>query len=270
MANVSKTVEIIFGGKDELSKVVDSISHKFGGLSDLASNVTEPLAKTALSVEKIDAALLALAIGGMAYAIKESSEFNKSFALISTAVTATGGDLDKFRTDILEYATGSVKSLEDINAALYTAAQAGIGYTDSLEFLAASEQLAVANNANLNTTVDLLTATMNAYGFTIKDVSRLNDVYFQSTLIGKQTIDELGTSMGQVVGIAANSGVSFEELGAAIATLTAKGMTTENAITALKGVITTIISPSGEAANAAKALGLNFSLTDCKRRALPR
>ena len=262
MANVSKTVEIIFGGKDDLSKVVDQIGRKFSGFEDLTSKFTAPLADAAKSVEKIDAALLALAIGGMAYAVKESSEFNKSFALISTSVTATGGDLAKYRTDILNYSTTSVKSLEDINAALYTAAQAGIGYTDSLEFMGKSEQLAVANNANLNTTVDLLTGTMNAYGFTIKDVGHLNDVYFQSTLIGKQTIDQLGQSMGNVVGIAANSGVSFEELNAAIATLTAKGMQTPEAITAIKAAITTIISPSKEASEAAKALGLNFSLTE--------
>ncbi len=266
MANVSKTVEIIFGGKDELSRVVDQIGYKFGGLEDFTSTLTEPLSRAAKSIEAIDAALLALAVGGMAYALKESGEFNKSFGLISTSVTATGADLEKYRSDILNYATTSVSNLEQINAALYTAAQAGVQYTDSLEFIRRSEELAVANKANLNTTVDLLTGTMNAYGFTVEDVAHLNDVYFQSTLIGKQTIDELGQSMGNVVGIAANSGVSFEELSAAIATLTAKGMQTPEAITAIKGVITSIISPSKEAAEAARALGLNFSLTEMNSR----
>jgi TP901 family phage tail tape measure protein len=127
-----------------------------------------------------------------------------------------------------------------------------------------AEQLAVANNANLNTTVDLLTGTMNAYGYTINDVGHLNDVFFQSTLIGKQTIDSLGQSMGNVVGIAANFGVSFEELSGAIATLTAKGMETSEAITAVKGVITTIVSPSKEAAEAARTLGLDFSASSLK------
>jgi len=262
VADIKKTVEIIFGAKNEVSKVVTDISRQFDSLGDIADNVTAPLAKIGDSVLKIDAALVALAIGGMALAIKQSSEFNKSFALISTSITAAGPDLDKYRTDILNYSTTSVKSLADINASLYTAAQAGIKYSDSLAFIRAAEQLSVANNANLNTTVDLLTGTMNAYGFTVKDVGHLNDVFFQSTLIGKQTIDELGTSMGQVLGIAANAGVSFEELSAAIATLTAKGMNTETAITAVKNVITTLISPSKEAGEAAKALGLNFSLTE--------
>ncbi|MCK9431870.1 MAG: phage tail tape measure protein [Candidatus Omnitrophica bacterium] len=237
-------------------------------MSSGVHNVTEPLAKAADSVLKLDAALAALVIGGMALAIRKSEDFNQGFALISTSVDASGKDLLRYRDDVLSYATGSTKSLADINAALYTAAQAGVKWGESLDFMRASEQLAVANSANLNTTVDLLTGTMNAYGFTLSDVGHLNDVFFTSTLIGKQTIDELGQSMGNVVGIAANFGVSFEDLSAAITTLTAKGMDTANAITAVKGVITTIVSPSAEAAAAAKELGLTFSASELKAKGL--
>lgn len=260
MADLEKTVRIIFEGSDTaLTSTLTDVSGKFDKLSEVANKIADPLAKAADSVLKVDAAIVSLAVGSMALAVKQSKEFNQGFALISTSVDATGEDLATYRDQILAYSTTSTKSLSDINAALYTAAQAGIKYSDSLEFMGAAEKLAVANNANLNTTVDLLTGTMNAYGFQLKDVAHINDVFFQSTLIGKQTIDELGQSMGQVVGIAANSGVSFEELSAAISTLTAKGMNTADAITAVKAVITTLISPSAEAAKAASELGLNFS-----------
>jgi TP901 family phage tail tape measure protein len=269
MADLTKTVEIVFGAVDkDLSKTLRSFESQFGTLSSGVHNVTEPLAKAADSVLKLDAALAALVIGGMALAIRKSEDFNQGFALISTSVDASGKDLLRYRDDVLSYATGSTKSLADINAALYTAAQAGVKWGESLDFMRASEQLAVANSANLNTTVDLLTGTMNAYGFTLSDVGHLNDVFFTSTLIGKQTIDELGQSMGNVVGIAANFGVSFEDLSAAISTLTAKGMDTAEAITAVKGVITTIVSPSVEAAKAASELGLTFSASELKAKGL--
>lgn len=265
MSDLDRTVRIIFEGSDTgLSSTLTDVSGKFDSLNDIANKVADPLAKAADAVLKVDAALAALTVGGLVLAVKQSSEFNSGFALISTSVDATGQDLEAFRKNILEYSTTSTKSIEDINAAIYTAAQAGIKYGDALEFMGNAEKLAVANNASLNTTVDLLTGTMNAYGYKISDVSKLNDILFTSTLIGKQTIDELGQSMGQVVGIAANSGVSFEELSAAIATLTAKGMNTADAITAVKAVITTIISPSDEAAKAAQNLGLNFSASSLK------
>lgn len=269
MADLQKTVKIIFEGEDKsVANFAQNLSGKFEDLNYITGKVTEPLSKVADAVMKIDTALAALAIGGMALALKSSSDFNQGFALISTSVDATGKDLANYRQSILDYSTTSVKSISDINNSLYTAAQAGIKWGDSLEFMGKVEQLSVANNANLNTTVDLLTGTMNAYGFTIKDVGHLNDVFFQSTLIGKQTIDTLGQSMGQVVGLAANFGVSFEALSAAIATLTAKGMETSEAITAVKGVITTFVSPSKEAAEAAKALGVDFSATSLKARGL--
>lgn len=267
MADLTKTVEIVFGAVDKnLSRTMRGFETQFNTLSSGIGSVTEPLARAADSIIKLDAALAALVIGGMALAIKESSDFNKGFALISTSVDASGDQLRQYRDDVLNYATTSSKSISDINSALYTAAQAGIKYAESLDFMRASEQLAVANNANLNTTVDLLTGTMNAYGYTIKDVGHLNDVFFTSTLIGKQTIDSLGQSMGQVVGIAANFGVSFEALSAAISTLTAKGMETSEAITAVKGVITTFVQPSQEAAKAAAEMGLTFSASELKAK----
>lgn len=266
MADIKKTVEIIFGGKNELSTAIGSIERDMKTLSTTIGDVSAPFANLSSAIFKADAALVAFVAGAMYKAIASSSEFNKGFGLISTAINASTEDVGKYREAILSYSTASTKGISDINSAIYTAVQAGIKYEDSLKFMAASEQLATANAAGLNTTVDLLTGTMNAYGFKMQDINHINDVYFTSTLIGKQTIDELGASMGQVVGIAASSGVSFEELSAAIATLTAKGMGTENAITGIKSVITSIISPSKEAADAAKALGLNFDISTIKSK----
>lgn len=260
MSDLEKTIKVIFQGEDkQLSSSIKGIDAQMLTLRNSMDNIAGPMDKAGKAIMKVDAALAAMVVGGIALAIRESSNFNKEFALISTSVDATGANLARYRDQVLQYSTTSVKSISDINAALYTAAQAGIKWGDSLEFMNKAEQLAVSNNANLNTTVDLLTGTMNAYGFSVKDVNHVNDVLFTSTLIGKQTIDSLGQSMGMVVGIAANFGVSFESLSAAISTLTAKGMETSEAITAVKGVITTIVSPSKEAAKAAESLGLNFS-----------
>jgi len=268
MADIKKTVEIVFGAKSEMGQAITGISRDFNALNAVVESIANPLANIGKGVLAVDAALATLAVGGMALALKASSDFNSSFGLISTSVSATGSDLASFRQDVLNYANGSVKSISDINGALYTAVQAGVDYKNSIEFIGNAEQLAVANKANLNTTVDLLTATMNAYGFTVQDVGRLNDVYFTSTLIGKQTIDELGASMGQVVTIAAASGVSFEEMSAAISTMTAKGMETSAAITALRGVITTFTNPSEEARKAAAALGIDLSYAGLSSKGL--
>lgn len=268
-ADLKKTVEIIFGAQDaDLNRSLNNLQGQFTTLNGAVNSISAPLANAADSLLRLDAALAALAIGGMALAINKSSEFNSQFALISTSISATGRNLATYRQDILDYSTGSAKSISDINAALYTAAQAGIKYGESLEFIGNAEKLAVANKADLNKTVDLMTSVMNAYGFSVSETGRVSDVLFQSTLIGKQTIDSLAQSMGLVVGIAATAKVSFETLSAGIATLTSKGMETSEAITGIKGVLTTIMSPSEQVKNAAAAMGLTFSAASLQSRGL--
>ena len=111
MADLEKTVKIIFEGEDKaLTKSIAGVAGQFDQISAIAGQVAAPLAAAADSVLKLDAALAALVVGGLALAIKESSDFNKGFALISTSIDATGQDLAKYRDDVLAYSTTSVKS----------------------------------------------------------------------------------------------------------------------------------------------------------------
>jgi hypothetical protein len=134
-ADIAKTVEIIFAGKNELSKTIGGIEREFGQLDDFVSKIAAPLAGVADSILKVDAALAALAIGGIALAVRETGTFNNTFGEITTLIGATGAPIDKFRNDILNYSGSSVKSLEEINKALYASISAGIDYTKSLEFM---------------------------------------------------------------------------------------------------------------------------------------
>lgn len=95
MADLAKTVEIVFGGKNDLSRTIRSIE------KDLKNNITEPLSGAAEKVLALDAALMAMAVGGMAYAIKTAGKFSGSFGEITTLIKDTGQPIDQFRKDIL-------------------------------------------------------------------------------------------------------------------------------------------------------------------------
>ena len=259
MADLQKTIEIVFGGKDELSGKVLGIEKSIDNLDKSVSKITDPLAAAGESVLKFSAALSALVVGGMAYAIKTAGEFGGQFAEITTLFDATGENVDKFRNDILNYSTDSVKSIEDINKATYAAISAGIDYKDSLEFLSVAEKLSVAGKADLEATTKVLVSTLNAYGVGVDQAEKYSDVFFQTVKIGQTTMPELAASMAQVTSIAAAGGVPIETLTAAIATLTAKGMPTSQAITSIRGALVALVKPTGEAAEMARTLGIDFS-----------
>ena len=206
MADLQKTIEIVFGGKDELSGKVLGIEKSIDNLDKSVSKITDPLAAAGESVLKFSAALSALVVGGMAYAIKTAGEFGGQFAEITTLFDATGENVDKFRNDILNYSTDSVKSIEDINKATYAAISAGIDYKDSLEFLSVAEKLSVAGKADLEATTKVLVSTLNAYGVGVDQAEKYSDVFFQTVKIGQTTMPELAASMAQVTSIAAAGG----------------------------------------------------------------
>ena len=104
----------------------------------------------------------------------------------------------------------------------------------------------------------MLTGVLNAYGASTSQAADFTDDLYTAVLNGKTTVPELAQSLGNIVGITANVGVGFDELSAAIAALTASSVKTPEAITGIKAAISNILSPSKEAADAAKEMGLQF------------
>jgi TP901 family phage tail tape measure protein len=268
MADVEKTVSIIFEGVDKLGDTFKGIKKGFDDFNSTVETAAKPLSDLAEYVEKANVAIAALAVGGMALAVKESADFTTSLNEINTLVSLTDEDLEKFRGDILKYASDSKSALGEINQAIYNAISLGISYDNSLTAVSAAEKLAVAGKAELNATLEFLVGTMNAYGAGMDEAGRFSDTFFTIVKDGKTTIPELSASMSQVSSIAAAAGIPIETLGAAIAGMTSAGVPTAQAMTTLKAVIEGIISPSGSAEKAAAALGVSLSAQQLSARGL--
>lgn len=268
MADVERIIQIVFGATDSTGTAIKSVSRNLNQITNSISGMTDPLAKAHDRVLMLEAALGALAIGGLALAVQAAGEFDGQFREITTLIDATTEDVGRFREDVKNYAQTSTASIEDINKALYSAISAGTDYSLAVGAIGQAEKLADAGVAGLNDTMLALVSTMNAYGATAEEAERYSDVLFKTVKEGQTTLPELAGSLSQVTSIAAAAGVPIETLAATIATLTAKGMPTEQAMTAIKNVITSIISPSAEAAKAAGDLGIEFSAAALQSKGL--
>lgn len=129
---------------------------------------------------------------------------------------------------------------EDAIPALYNALSAGVPPDNVLAFLETASKLAVGGVTDLNSGVNILTTAVNAYsavvdenGVALLDANLASDILFTTVRLGKTTIDELNASLGQVLPTAAATGLGFEDVGAALAVLTANGLNTPRATTAL-------------------------------------
>jgi TP901 family phage tail tape measure protein len=261
VADLSKTVEIIFGAKDNVTTTVKSLESQFKSFDAAVKDVAAPMADVANKILAVETAVLALSAAFVGKAIDAAGTFGDSVREIGTLFGGTSEQVGQFGTDIQNYAATSTQSIESINGAIYEAISSGVKYEDSIKFINEAEKLAVAGRADLTQVTDVLTGTLNAYGASTAEAANYTDDLLTAVNLGKTTVPELAASLANVTSIAAAAGVPFSDLSAAVAGVTASGKPTAEAITAIRGVLETFVSPSGAAAKAAAELGLSLDTT---------
>ena len=268
MAESSKTIELIFQGIDKTAAATQSALSNVEKFSGSVKNVTAPIADFTAGAVKLEAGLLAAGAAIIAFSVKSASDFDSAFRQISTIIDASAGDLDKFKAAILSYASTSTQPLEQITNALAGAIGSGVDYAQSLSLLAQAEKLAVATRSDLDGTTKVLVSTLNSYGLSIADAGKVSDLFFKIIDEGDIGMADLAASFAKVAPVAKISGVSLEEVGAAIATLTASGIKPAESIEYLRGAISNIISPSKQGADLAAELGIQFNAAGLKANGL--
>lgn len=268
MADAQRTIDLIFNGVDKTGAATLSALNNVGKFSDNVQKLTEPVANFTMGAVKLEAGLLAAGLALTTFAVKAAGDFDANFRQISTIIDASEEDLAKFREAILAYASTSTQPLAGITAALGAAIGSGVDYADSLTLLATAEKLAVATRADLQATTKVLVSTLNSYGMEISDAGKLSDTFFAIIDKGDISMNDLAASFAKVAPVAKLAGVPIEEIGAAIATLTASGIKPAESIEYLRGAISNIISPSKQGADLAAELGINFNAAGLKAQGL--
>lgn len=268
MADAQKTIDLIFNGVDKTGAATLSALKNAESFTKSIKDVTQPIADFTVGALKVEAGLLAAGVAMTVFAAHTAGSFEQSFSQISTLFDASDADLAKFKDHVKEYASTSGKSIEDIMASLQAAIGSGISYTDSLGLMTVAERLAIATRADMKGTTEVLVSTMNAYGIATKDAGGLADLMFQIIKDGKIEMNDLAHSLSMVTPLAATAGVSMQEVGAAVAVLTASGIAPSMAIEYLRSAITNIIKPSEQATKMAASLGIEFDANALKSKGL--
>lgn len=268
MANEQSVIELIFNGIDRTGQATQAALQNVGKFAGSVQSATQPVANMTAAAVKLEAGIIATGVAVVALGIKMAGDFDTAFRQISTLFEASDEDLAGFKESILSYASTSSMAMEDITEAISAAVGSGVKWSDSLALIATAEKLAVATRADLKSTTEVLVSTMNAYGIQTQDAGKVSDLFFQIIADGKIEMGDLSRSLANITPISAAAGVSLEEVGAAIAVLTAGGMQPSTAIDALRSAISNIIKPSNQASDMAAELGIEFNAAALKSKGL--
>jgi TP901 family phage tail tape measure protein len=196
-------------------------------------------------------------VGAGVAAVKTAMDFETSFAQIEGLVGVTGDELDVLRQAAQELGPAFGKSAGEAGQALFFITSAGLRGQEAIDVLESSLKASASGLGDVATIADLATSVMNAYGSETVSASQATDILTAAVREGKLQPDELAGSMGRVLPIASAMGISFEEVGAAFASMSRTGTNASEAATQLRGIMTSLLKPSVQAEEALGEMGLS-------------
>ena len=208
-----------------------------------------------------------LAFGAMATMAAKSAfdgamAFDAAFGQVRTLLPAANADaLSTMRGQLLEFAKDFGEDSTIAAKSLYQAISAGATDTaEAFNVLETAAKSAAAANTDTATAVTLLSQVMNGYGRENITAEKAADILQQTIRFGMTTFEEMAGSLFQITGLSSSLSISFEQLGAMTATMTAKTGNTSVAVTQLKSLFTALSKGSSTLAKTIKAeLGASFS-----------
>ena len=242
-----------------------SISSVMNGEADSAGkNSGEGFSKNFGSTVK--KAIVGLGLGKVIMdGLSGASEFETAMAKTSTLFSGTGEQFAALQNQILNLSSTFGMSANTLAEAAYSAESAGVSMENLGPMLEGSAKLAAAGFTDIDTALSATAKTMNAYGDKAGTIDEIQKILIQTQNLGITTVGELGASLANVTPTAAAAGVGFDQVGAALAQMTAQGVPTAQATTQLRSAMVEL-SKSGttadkafrEAAKDTKYAGMSF------------
>lgn len=190
-------------------------------------------------------AIAALGVGkAISSAITDGMDFETTMAKASTLFAGTADEFAALQSEIMGLSSTYGVAASEFAEAAYSAESASVPMGNLGSMLEGSAKLAVSGFTDIDTALSATAKTMNAYGMMSDDVAatqenmeKVQRVLIQTQNKGITTVGELGASLAQVTPTAASFSVSFEQVGAALAGMTAQGTPTAQATTQLNSLI---------------------------------
>lgn len=246
--------EVDFGAFNIVTHVgadTEDFVRGFAGLTSILTNfrTVVALASTALT---------SLAAVAMVHAIEKAAEFQTQMVKITTLTNEHVSDLKDLSSGVLEISTRLGIGAMELSQGLYTITSAGITGAKALDLLEQSAKASLIGMGDVNEIARVAAAAMQAWQKESLSSTDAIEIMLEGVRQGSIEADEYGNSLARVIGIAAQMGVSFEEVNAFVATFSRLGAGADVATTALRAALVAILSPGAQARETFDEIGISI------------
>lgn len=243
----------------DVEKKLRGLTRPFNSISNAADKVGKSLT-VGLTVP-----IAALAVA----ATKAAADFQAGMNKVRAVTGATGADFQKLEDLAKQLGATTKFSASEAADAMGFLGQAGFDTAQILEAVPSTLNLAAAGSLELGRAADIASNVLQGFGLNASEAARVSDVLAQSAASTNTNVEQMGEALSFVAPVAKSLGVSLEETAAAVGALSDAGIQGARAGTNLRAVLSKLISPTKEAADIFKNLGIEVTNLDGSLKPLP-
>lgn len=245
---------------DQASRNILGLQKNIGGLNGGLLGLNPALAATGLALGGAAAAAggLTAAIG---YSVNKSADLQEQLSGVKAVTGATNDEISDLRglIDDLSLDPNLKVSAFEAADAIELLGRNGLKVDEIMGGAAnATVLLANATGADFGPAADVATDTMALFNIEAKDMTRAVDGITAVVNNSKFGFDDFRLALAQGGGVAAASGVEFEDFTTSIAAIAPLFASGSDAGTSYKVFLQSLVPKSNDAAEAMKRLGLEF------------
>lgn len=237
-------LHLILQGVDKATGVLAKVERRIGTFGRRTASIGRAIT-TGLS----------LPIAGIGIAAsKGAADFEDSMAKIVGLVGESTAAIAGLRQGVFNISRATGKGPGELADALFDVESAGFHGDRALEVLNAAAKAAASGLGETSVVADASTSALNAYEDAGLKAADAVGILVATVREGKASADAFAPVLGEILPLASNLGVSFNDVGAALAAMTRVSGNAALATTGLKGILAGILKPAREIEKAAPRL----------------
>lgn len=203
----------------------------------------------------VTAPIVAATGAAVHFAASFETELNK----VRTLAGASGQEISWLHDQVLKLAPAVGVGPAELARGLFSIESAGFRGAQAMEVLDRAAKMSAQGMGDVQTLARTITAAMLDFHTQGMTAAKAADILVATVQRGNMPIDSLHGALGRVNAMASSVGVSFEQVGAAIATFTHMGVSASEAVTGLRAILMNLEAPSKRTREAFAELGTSVA-----------
>ena len=242
---------------------LNGLNTAFGAGASFSSKISSHLKGVGTSITNFGQSLTKFITVPLAAGVLAAAKFGKDFEAEMSKVVGLVGvsqkQVNSWKSEILALSPEIAKPPQELAEAMFYVTSAGLRGAEALDVLKMSGKASAAGLGETKTIADLVTSAINAYGSENLTAAQATDIMVAAVREGKAEASDLASTMGAVLPLASELGVTFDQVAATQAAMTKTGTNAAEAATQLKSIMSGLIKPSKQAEEQLKKMGTSSS-----------